>query len=105
MFKAVIDAEAKSRSEPSGLEWQVASVRMDDMQLWIACLQLAYDGGNVVYPDDFRTLRVIVAHEAPGTAAEFQDFAILVANDHVGIQKGIEVEPFRRRIDGNPIPS
>src|SRR5262245_31956413 len=38
IFKAMINAEAKSRCEPSGLEWQVASVCMDDMQLRIACL-------------------------------------------------------------------
>jgi hypothetical protein len=38
MFKAVINAEAKSRGEPSGLEWQGASVRINDVQLRIAGL-------------------------------------------------------------------
>ena len=48
---------------------------------------------------------MVVAQEAPGTAAEFQDFTITVANDNVGIQKGIAVVPFRRRVDGNLVPS
>ena len=38
VFKAVINAEAKSRGEPSGLEWQGAGVRMNDVQLRIAGL-------------------------------------------------------------------
>src|SRR6516225_3915525 len=36
LFKAVINAEAKSRCEPSGLEWQSAGVRINDVQLRIA---------------------------------------------------------------------
>ena len=48
---------------------------------------------------------MVVAQEAPGTAAEFQDFTITVANDHVGIQKRIAVVPFCRRINGDLVPS
>src|SRR5271157_4313917 len=38
ILKAMINAEAKNRCEPSGLEWQCASVCMDHTQLRIACL-------------------------------------------------------------------
>jgi len=38
ILKAMINAEAKNRCEPSGLEWQCASVCVDDTQLRIACL-------------------------------------------------------------------
>ncbi len=71
IFKAVINAEAKSRGEPSGLEWQAASVRVNDMQSRITRLELRYGSGNIVYPDNFHALRMIMAHEAPGTATQF----------------------------------
>src|SRR5580693_8515724 len=38
ILKAMIDAEAKNRCEPFGLEWQCASICMDDTQFRIACL-------------------------------------------------------------------
>jgi len=38
ILKAMINAEAENRCEPSRLEWQRASVCMEDTQLRIACL-------------------------------------------------------------------
>jgi len=105
ILEAMINTEAKNRCEPSGLEWQCASVCVDNTQLRIACMQLRYGRRDVVYPDNSRALGMVVAQEASRATAEFQDFTITVANDNVRIPKRIAVVPFRRRIHRDLVPS
>src|SRR5271170_8029882 len=48
---------------------------------------------------------MIVAHQAPGAAAELQDFPIVIANNHVRMQKGVAVVPLCGRVNGELLPS